>query len=48
MVHINSRYVGTDGTLDTTYSTAPDGVAVLGFVFDVVSAAKVYVVYDAM
>ena len=41
MVHYNSKYVGTDGTLDSAYSTEADGVAVLGFVFDVRGGKKV-------
>ena len=33
MVHVNSRYVKSDGTLDSTYTSATDGLAVLGFMF---------------
>ena len=40
MVHINSKYVGDDGTLDDSYATEADGVAVLGFMFEV-NARKV-------
>ena len=35
MVHINSKYVNDDGTLDPGYATNCDGVAVLGFMFKV-------------
>jgi len=35
MVCINSKYVETDGTLDDEYTTAADGVAVLGFLFNI-------------
>ena len=40
MVCINSKYVGTDGTLDDAYLTKKDGVAVLGVMF--VLSDKVY------
>ena len=35
MVHVNSKHVGSDGTLDASYSSESLGVAVLGFVFEV-------------
>ena len=50
MVHINSKYIGADGTLDSSYSVNPDGVAVLGFMFEIKPTwwwwftAKVYIV----
>ena len=34
MVHINCKYY-IDGNLDNAYATTEDGVAVLGFLFDV-------------
>ena len=33
MVHINSKYVGADGSLDGGYATNADGLAVIGFMF---------------
>ena len=48
MVHINSKYVGTDGNLDAGYSSNPDGVAVLGFMFDVTKDAEVHIADVAM
>ena len=41
MVHINSKYVLSDGTLDEEFKTNPDGVAVLGFMFNVKRNVKV-------
>ena len=35
MVHINSKYINEDGTLDPGYGSNSDGVAVLGFMFKV-------------
>ena len=35
MVCINSKYINSDGTKDDAYGTEADGVAVLGFLFDV-------------
>ena len=35
MVHVNSKHVRSDGTLDASYSSEALGVAVLGFVFQV-------------
>ena len=35
MVCINSKYVNEDGTLNALYSTESDGVAVLGFMFQI-------------
>ena len=35
MVHINSKYINEDGTLDPGYGSNIDGVAVLGFMFKV-------------
>jgi carbonic anhydrase len=34
MVHVNSRYVKPDGTLDSKYQSSEDGLAVLGFMFE--------------
>ena len=42
MVHINTRYVNVDGTLDDDYAVNPDGVAVLGFLFTAKWAARVH------
>merc|ERR1711981_699965 len=39
MVHINCKYYDTtDGSLDDAYASTADGVAVLGFLFDVDTA----------
>ena len=35
MVHINSKYINEDGTIDPGYGSNSDGVAVLGFMFKV-------------
>ena len=35
MVHINSKYVDAEGNLDGGYATNADGLAVLGFMFEV-------------
>jgi len=35
MVHINSKYVDAEGNLDGGYATNGDGLAVLGFMFEV-------------
>lgn len=35
MVHINSKYVQEDGTLDDGYATNADGLAVIGFLFKI-------------
>jgi len=40
MVCINSKYVNSDGTKDDAYGTEADGVAVLGFLFDVQSTTE--------
>ena len=34
MVHVNSKYVKCDGTLDSTHLSSADGIAVLGFMFE--------------
>ena len=34
MVHVNSKYVKCDGTVDSTCLSSGDGLAVLGFVFE--------------
>ena len=47
MVHINSKYVGDDGTLDDSYATEADGVAVLGFMFEVNANGRVSYSYLA-
>ena len=42
MVHINCKYYNTtDGSLDAAYASTEDGVAVLGFLFDVNTANEV-------
>ena len=48
MVHINAKYVGSDGTLNADYSSNPDGVAVLGFLFDVTKEAEVHIAVDVV
>ena len=35
MVHINMKYVGDDGYLNDEFLTAEDGLAVLGFMFEI-------------
>ena len=35
MVHVNSKYVNSDGTLDPLYATNDDGLAVVGFMFKI-------------
>ena len=41
MVHINCKYYDADGNLDDAYASTEDGVAVLGFLFDVCYANEV-------
>ena len=41
MVHINCKYYDADGNLDDAYASTEDGVAVLGFLFDVCGANEV-------
>ncbi len=41
MVHINCKYYDADGNLDDAYLSTDDGVAVLGFLFDVDKANEV-------
>jgi carbonic anhydrase len=40
MVHINSKYVNDDGTLDSAFATNADGAAVLGFMLSVPSGTQ--------
>ena len=40
MVHINSKYVDAEGNLDGGYATNADGLAVLGFMFEVDSTVS--------
>ena len=40
MVCINSKYIETDGTLNDEYGTNADGVAVLGFMFQLGKEVK--------
>ena len=40
MVHINSKYVDAEGNLDGGYATNADGLAVLGFMFEVNSTVS--------
>ena len=35
LVHINSKYVNADGSLDGGYATNADGLAVIGFLFKI-------------
>ena len=37
MVHVNSKYLNDDGTVDPVAYQTPDGLAVLGFMFKVKS-----------
>ena len=37
MVHINSKYVDEQGNLDGAFATNKDGLAVLGFMFELIS-----------
>ena len=39
MVHVNSKYVKEDGTIDPATFQDPNGLAVLGFMFKVKSCA---------
>ena len=39
MVHVNSKYVKDDGTIDPATFQDPNGLAVLGFMFKVKSCA---------
>ena len=41
MVHINSKYVDAEGNLDGGYATNGDGLAVLGFMFEVGSTVGI-------
>lgn len=43
MVHINSKYVDAEGNLDGGYATNGDGLAVLGFMFEVGSTVGAYI-----
>ena len=38
MVHVNSKYLNDDGTVDPVAKQTPDGLAVLGFMFKVKSS----------
>ena len=38
MVHVNSKYVNPDGSINPEYAQNPDGLAVLGFMFKVKSS----------
>ena len=38
MVHVNSKYVNPDGSLNPDLFQNPDGLAVLGFMFKVKSS----------
>ena len=40
MVHINSKYVDAQGNLDGGYATNGDGLAVLGFMFELNSTVS--------
>ena len=33
MVHVNTKYINEDGTLNPGYATNKDGLAVLGFLY---------------
>ena len=35
MVHVNSKYVNPDGSVNPDFAQNPDGLAVLGFMFKV-------------
>ena len=43
MVHINSKYVDAEGNLDGGYATNGDGLAVLGFMFEVGSTVGILI-----
>ena len=38
MVHVNTKYVNPDGSLNLEFAQNPDGLAVLGFMFKVKSS----------
>ena len=38
MVHVNSKYLNDDGTVDPVANQTSDGLAVLGFMFKVKSS----------
>ena len=42
MVHINSKYVDAEGNLDGGYATNGDGLAVLGFMFEVNDTVSIF------
>ena len=47
MVHVNSKYLNDDGTVDPVAYQTPDGLAVLGFMFKVKSS-EVTIIYNNM
>ena len=42
MVHVNSKYVDNDGKLDGNFLKSDDGLAVLGFMFELNSTVWKY------
>ena len=49
MVHINSKYVNDDGSLDSAFASNSDGAAVLGFMLSVPSGTQeVHIIFDAV
>ena len=42
MVHVNSKYVDKDGTLNGDFLKSADGLAVLGFMFELNSTVWKY------
>ena len=47
MVHVNSKYLNDDGTVDPVAYQTSDGLAVLGFMFKVKSS-EVTIIYNNM
>ena len=43
MVHVNTKYINEDGTLNPAYATNKDGLAVLGFLYKAARRANVIV-----